>query len=621
LVCICFLSFIFVEFPYLTAQLINGVKTLSVQSSNNPTVRVQRIKKTPVPVLSPPKTIIPPYETNWPPDYKSIYVWRATQIQKIITNPVLLHAARAYYRKNPAEFINHWIDTYDPRNALSVPPRPLKMPFILFKRQEEFVKFVYQCLHGDQSGLIEKSRDCGATWLACAIAVHLYLFEPGIAIGFGSRKEELVDHKGNPDSILEKIRMIIRGLPAFFQPKRFNENDHLSFMRIINPETGATIIGEVGDNIGRGARKKIMFLDESAHYEHAPLIEAALSETTRCKIDISSVSGMGTVFHNKRESGIDWDPAKGVVKGKTNVFVFDWSEHPTKDITWYKEKRAKFEEEGLLAVFAQEIDRDYAAAAQGVIIPGVWLMSCIDAHKKLGLDDSGQHVAALDVADMTQSGDTNAVAVRKGIVLKYLDNWGGQDTGQTTRKTIHFLRGFQPLECYYDCNGVGAGVKSEYNRVVREKVIPAGIAFRPWDAGAKVLDPDKHVIPHDKSSPLNKDHFQNFKAQAWLNFRWRVERTHRAVTDARYKWREEELLSFDSTTIPPHMMNKLRKELSQPTMITSVAMKVMVDKQPEGMKSPNIAEAVVMCYSPRKATHFPKVSSYHLMRAKQFKAR
>jgi hypothetical protein len=566
-----------------------------------------------------PCTAYPPYSVSWPPDYKSIYIWRDQQIKKIIANPGLLQQAKAYYRKNPIEFINHWLDTYDPRNAAVDPPKPVKMPFVLFKRQEEMVKFIHQCLKEDQSGLIEKSRDCGATWISAAISVHLWLFEPGISIGFGSRKEELVDHKGNPDSILEKVRMLIRGTPAFFHPKSFNETEHLSFMRIINPETGATIIGEVGDNIGRGARKKIVFKDESSHYERAPLIEAALSETTRVQIDISSVSGLGTVFHNKREAGVDWSLEKGVVRGKTNVFVFDWSDYPGKDENWYREKRAKFEAEGLLAVFAQEIDRDYAAAAQGVIIPGQWLRSCIDAHKKLGFDDSGQHLAALDVADLTQSGDTNAVAVRKGIVLKYLDNWGGQDTGQTTRKTIHFLRGFQPLECYYDCNGVGAGVRSEYNRVIREKIIPPGIAFRPWDAGGKVLDPDKYVVPHDKNSPLNKDHFQNLKAQAWLQMRWRVERTHRAVNDSRYKPREDELLSFDSSTIAPHMMHKLLKELSQPTMITSAAMKVMVDKQPEGMKSPNLAESVVMCYWPKKTTHFPKVTAVHLMKSRYFK--
>jgi phage terminase large subunit len=65
---------------------------------------------------------------------------------------------------------------------------------------------------------------------------------------------------------------------------------HMSYMRIVNPENGATITGEAGDNIGRGGRKTIYFKDESAHYERPDKIEASLSENTRVQMDISSAS-------------------------------------------------------------------------------------------------------------------------------------------------------------------------------------------------------------------------------------------------------------------------------------------------------------------------------------------
>jgi hypothetical protein len=495
------------------------------------------------------------------------------------------------------------------------------MPFILFKRQAEMVDFIYECLKDEQHGLIEKSRDMGATWLCAAISVHLWLFEPGVAVGWGSRKEELVDQIGNPDSIMEKMRMIIRYIPPLFRPRGYDEKKDLGFLKIINRETGATIIGEIGDGIGRGGRKRIQFLDESGHYEHAVKIEAASSETTRVKIDISSVSGMGTVFHNKREAGVDWSPGCTIEKGKTRVFVLDWSDHPEKDKNWYILKREKFESEGLLAILAQEIDRDYAAAAQGVIVPGEWVISCIDAHKKLDFDDSGRYMAALDVADISESGDLNALSLRKGVVLKYLDEWGGQDTGQTTRKTIHFLRGFQPLICQYDGLGPGAGIKGEYNRLISEKIIPSGIRFEPWIAGAKPLDPEKRVIPNDKQSPLNKDHFQNLRAQAWLQFRFRVERTHRAVTDKRYRWKAEDLISFDSTTINIGLLQKLRKQLSQPVLATSSQLKILLQKKPEGSKSPNLADSVVMNFWPAKSLHVLPITAYHLQRARYFTKR
>jgi phage terminase large subunit len=37
-------------------------------------------------------------------------------------------------------------------------------------------------------------------------------------------------------------------------------------MKIENPELGGMIVGEAGDNIGRGNRTSIYFKDESAYY-------------------------------------------------------------------------------------------------------------------------------------------------------------------------------------------------------------------------------------------------------------------------------------------------------------------------------------------------------------------
>jgi hypothetical protein len=53
------------------------------------------------------------------------------------------------------------------------------------------------------------------------------------------------------------------------------------------------LICEAGDNIGRGGRTLVYFKDESAHYEHPDLIEAALGDNTNVQIDISSVNGLG----------------------------------------------------------------------------------------------------------------------------------------------------------------------------------------------------------------------------------------------------------------------------------------------------------------------------------------
>jgi hypothetical protein len=47
----------------------------------------------------------------------------------------------------------------------------------------------------------------------------------------------------------------------------------------------------------------IYFVDEAAHLEHPEKVDAALSQTTNCRIDMSSVRGMANPFAKKRWGG------------------------------------------------------------------------------------------------------------------------------------------------------------------------------------------------------------------------------------------------------------------------------------------------------------------------------
>lgn len=533
--------------------------------------------------------------TEWSPDYLKIIQWRNNQLFDFKNNPSKLAAAKVYYRSNPVQFIEHWVNTYDPRNAGS--DKPSNMPFVLFDRQKDMIAFLSQLIEEQENGLVEKCRDMGATWVCCAFSVYMFLFHPGSAIGWGSRKEALVDRIGDPDSIFEKMRMIFRSLPKGFMPSGFDEKS-MSYMKIINPENGSTITGESGDNIGRGGRSLIYFKDEAAHYERPEKIEAALADNTNVQIDISSVNGLGNVFHRRREAGVDW--VGEVVKGHTNVLVMDWRDHPLKTKEWYEARRKKAEQEGMSHVFEQEVNRNYAASVEGILIPSDWVSSAIDAHVKLGFSDDGGYMAALDVAD--EGKDTNAQCVRKGVVLRSIDEWSERDTGATARRSVAALEG-KTASVQYDCIGVGAGVKAETNRLADEGLMPKGLKYIAWNAGAGVLKPDDYVIEGDKESPTNKDFYTNLKAQAGWELRRRFERTHKAITEG-IQYDSDELISIDST-IP--LLRKLQKELSQSTVSRGAKLKLLINKTPDGTKSPNLADAVAMCYFP-----VPSSSSYTL---------
>ncbi len=532
--------------------------------------------------------------TSWPPDYRAVFAWRIDTLTKLRNDPALLASAKAYYANHIDQFILHWMDTYNPRKTGSK-----WMPFVLFKRQGEFAQFVMELLRDRENGLVEKARDMGATWEACAISVALWLFMPDVAVGWGSRKQELVDKLGDPDSIFEKMRLLIKRLPDVFMPDGFKTREHATFMKLINPANGATITGESGDNIGRGGRKTIYWKDESAHYERPEKIEAALGDNTDIQIDISSVNGLGNVFHRRRESGIDWHPGiDPIPHGETRVFVFDWRDHPEKTQAWYDARKAKAEREGMQHVFAQEVDRNYSAAVQNTIISYEWITAAIDAHLKvpaLRIPPPDVWMAGLDVADNDGQGDKNALALRQWIVLRHVEEWGERDPGVSTRRMVAALQARKGIKVQYDPIGVGSGVKTEYNRLIDDKAITrAHLDLIPWNAGASVVNPFDRIIPDDDQSILNKDFFGNMKAQAWWSIRTRFYKTWRAVTNGD-EYPADELISLDSA-MPA--LNQVMKELAQPTQGQSTGLRMIVDKRPNGVRSPNMADAVIMAFFP-----------------------
>lgn len=532
---------------------------------------------------------------EWPPDYVKVFAWRQAQLLSIMQSPKLMYGALEFYADNPVEFITHWVDTFDPRLAYAG-ELPTRLPLVLFERQADLVNFVIACLEDQANGLIDKSRDTGATWVACAISVWLWRFKSGASVGWGSRKEQLVDKLGDPDSIFEKIRIIIRNLPRFFLPRGFSFDDHATYMRLLNPETGATITGEAGDNIGRGGRKLIYFKDESAHYEHPESIEAALGDNTNVQIDISTPHGVGTIYDRKKEAGREWNPGEQIERGITRVFTLDWSDHPAKTPEWHAQREKSARDNGLLHVFRQEVDRDPAASLQGIIIKPEWVKAAVNAHIDLKFGELGGWCGGFDPYD--EGGDLHAFALRQGVVLKVCDDWGDGDTGEATRHVIaEWCTGRSgPVAIQYDCIGVGAGVKSEANRLAKDSKLPRGVTFHPWDAGMPPLHPKVRLLPGDSNTPTNEDFFVNVKAQGWWALARRFEKVHRMRTEG-IKFRTEELISLDKN-IPK--LRQLMRELSQPVMVKSTDLRLKVDKKPEGARSPNMADGIMMNYFPIK---------------------
>jgi len=377
--------------------------------------------------------------------------------------------------------------------------------------------------------------------------------------------------------------MFIKHVPAEFRGG-WHERRDSTHMRIGFPLTRSVITGEAGDNIGRGDRTSIYLVDESAYLERPLVVDAALSQTTNCRIDLSSVNGRDNPFAEKRHT---WPDEK--------IFVFDWREDPRKDEAWYEKQKRDIDNP---VIVAQEIDRNYNASKEGILIPSEWVQSAIDAHLKIVGLQTGARQSGFDVAD--EGKDKCAWAGRQGAILDHLEEWTGKgdDIFGSVEKVFNFCMQNEYPEFMYDADGLGAGVRGDA-RVINERPHMVGHEIKysaHHGSGAKV-NPDMEVDHSDGGKVkgrTNDDYFSNLKAQAWWSLRLRFQKTFRAVTMG-MQYDPSELISIPSELTK---LTKLTGELSQVTYSLNGVGKIVVDKAPDGTKSPNLADAVVICYAP-----------------------
>lgn len=519
------------------------------------------------------------------PDYPAIFERRMKALQRLRKDPKVLPAARLHYKHNPIDFIADWGVTSDPRNLDRA--LPVTIPLVPFPKQEEWLQWLLDRWKGGEDGLTEKSRDMGCSVNFMALLSTLALFNDGFVGGVGSRKEDLVDRVGDPDTLFYKARMFLSHLPVEFRGGWNETNKTLSsHMKIDIPNTGSVIKGEAGVNIGRGGRASIYGVDESAFLTNQASVDGALSQNTRCRIDLSTVNGMDNKFAEKRFGG------------KVAVFIFDWKDDPRKDQDWYNREVGRLNP----LIVAQEIDRDYKASKEGILIPSAWVQAAIDAHVKLGIMPTGLRKGALDVAD--EGRDKNSFAGKYGFMLEHLEEWSGvgSDIFKTSERAcgICDVKGYREFD--FDSDGLGVGVRGDMNVINgRENRKNNQIAANPYRGSGSVVNPKAEIIPSMRLEDgtvlpgrTNEDFFANRKAQSWWHVRTLFQNTYRAVVEG-MDYNPDEIISIPKS-IP--LRDKLESELSQPTYSINTAGKLIVDKAPDGMASPNNADSVVIAYAP-----------------------
>lgn len=462
-------------------------------------------------------------------------------------------------RRDPAWWFNYFVVTFDPRRQPSI------IPFILFPKQQECIQWIDNLYKSKQWGILEKSRDTGASWLAGGYAVNRWLFEPYFSAGFGSRKADLVDSGSNPDSLFEKMRMLIRKLPYWMIPDGWEKVSRVGML--VNPTNGATITGEAGDNIGRGGRKSIYFGDEFAFIERSQKVIAALSQNTDCFIGISTPNGTNNEQYRMRSSG------------NFPVFSIHWSDDPRRDNDWYEKKKRELPD----FVIAQEYDINYTASVEGVLIKGQWVQAAINAHLNIkGLDKVATYPqAGLDVAG--QGNNKTVLTYRRGCVVTEVHEWQGLHVVQSAFKVDAMLRENGIKYLVFDADGIGCDIAG-----ILESI--QGYFPYQWEPFHGSSSPTENYWEAEEKT--SKEKFYNARAEAYWNIRERFRKTYEH-TEGIKEYDLSELISIPNNP-------ELIMQLSQPTVKYSSNGKLLIESKEDlkkrGLSSPDMADSLAYSF-------------------------
>ena len=230
---------------------------------------------------------------------------------------------------------------------------------------------------------------------------------------------------------------------------------------------------------------------------------------------------------------------------------------------------------------------------EAVIIKRSWLDSCIDAHKKLNIDVSGEKITGYDVADSGE--DLNAFVNKHGILVTKVHQWKAKEDDLVRSAKIVRNEAMQFGSIVrYDSIGVGAGVGSNINEL--NKIDNKDIICEAFNSGGSVLNKEQEY----ELGVSNKDYFSNVKAQMWKTVADRILLTHNAVTKG-LPFHESDIISISSNC---DYIEVLLTELSTPRRDYDNSGKFKVESKKDlakrGIKSPNLADAFVMCFAPQK---------------------
>lgn len=256
-----------------------------------------------------------------------------------------------------------WI--YEPRTNRRHSP---ESPFILYRFQIDLFLWTLGILDLDDAegaegdGAISKSRDMGATWCLCAIALWGWLFAYPWQVRMISWRGDEVD-ANNSDSMFWKVRFMLERLPAWMLPKGFVWDDDVHQGEIVNPVNQNGLVGQTSTpRAMSGSRATLLIYDEAAKNKYFRESWSNTSNVADHRIAPSSEHLDFNTLHHQLTHRIDLEPEE-----QCQVMELDYWLHPDHDERWaHRQKVRNASEPG---AYDREVLRNPRGNSPTVVYP------------------------------------------------------------------------------------------------------------------------------------------------------------------------------------------------------------------------------------------------------------
>lgn len=246
---------------------------------------------------------------------------RNNAVNQLLRNPNLDHVALyELMANNFALSCQLLFVTHDPRRS------PAKMPFKLWPYEIKLGDCLTWALSNCSDLYGEKSRDMGVSWVVAAWLLHNWIWRDDFHALITSRKKELIDSRNEPDTLFERMRMMLEGMPERFRQMllpNFDKKHHATYSKLYNPIQGNSITGEPPvTTFGRAGRYTVIVYDEAAFMEKLRQMRASAGDASNTHIYITTPNGMQGEWWSMRQNAIK--------NGFPPIVTVHWSSHPIK---------------------------------------------------------------------------------------------------------------------------------------------------------------------------------------------------------------------------------------------------------------------------------------------------